>query len=250
MFFLSKGIFKILYNNNVMQKAILLNKKKIFINQPLPLVQVIDIIDYEHHFVLMLFDGELQKEFIVEKNIIETMINKFDRYTKRKFPDAYKLSIGSVLQFDSFNYCYTNDLKKKFKIYLTQSNEIIINLSTLFFIGFNQKNESLIHFNSSEIDCFVYTEKNVELTANNNQNIVYRLKETVKDINGRDQFGTYNILSIKSKLNYTNWNIKAYLKKINLFTFDNCTTKNKSNLNFRLLFQDLSGLLVSVSSQH
>ena len=232
MFFLSKGIFRIIYNKNVIKKALVNNETEISINQPLPLVEVIRIIDYEHHFVLSLFDGEIEKEFIIEKDVVERMKSINVRYTQRKFPDSDKLSEGSILQFDCYNYCHSNDLKKNYQIYFNQSDEFIIKLTSLFFIGLNKKTDS---------DAFLKRNEILKFKENIN-NTVYRLKETMRDKNGKDQFGTYNIVSINYKLNYVDFKIKAYLKKISLISQNKCAAKKK-NYSYRLLFQDLSGYI-------
>ena len=75
MFYLTKGILNILYNKTVIERAVLNDKQKIVIEQPLPIFQVINLIDYEHHYLLMLFDGQSQKEFIIEKSFLDYMID-------------------------------------------------------------------------------------------------------------------------------------------------------------------------------
>ena len=238
MFYLTKGILNILYNKTVIERAVLNDKPKIVIEQPLPIVQVINLIDYEHHYLLMLFDGQSQKEFIIEKSFLDNMIDLNKKYIKRKTDENLKLKNGSFIQFDTCNYCKISDIKRKYQIEVAEPNKFIVNLFTLYFLGFEEIQEKIEIFSKNDNDNLNTNPVNSVVNK-----YIYKLKETIRDKKGRDQFGTYSIRSINLKLNYNDWKIRAYLKRISLISESNVAKKKKTDLNFRLLFLDLSGYI-------
>ena len=193
MFFLTNGIFDKLYNKTVVEKAISKNKSSICINQPLPLVEVKNIFPLIDHLMLILYDGQSERECLIENEILSSMILLKDKYKKQNGEltnKNFKLEPGSVIQFDTFNYCKRNQFKKQNNKYFV-SDEFIINLKNVFFIGKNDVYEKLGDAEASQCE-----EKE--------KSSFCRLKETNRDKNGLNKFGVHNIASLKKNLTLAN----------------------------------------------